>query len=94
VLALARARERVCVRTSGCVRLCVYCRLSTLSPIPNLQQPGSLRLTHPPHAATLCNYAYLLHSDKRMGEAREVFLRAYDTNPEHPWVRSNQHLFA
>ena len=51
-------------------------------------------LLEPTRTATLCNYAYLLHSDKRMSEAREVFERAAETNPEHPWVRHNSHLFA
>lgn len=51
-------------------------------------------LLEPTRTATLCNYAYLLHSDKRMGEAREVFDRACETNPGHPWVKNNSHLFA
>ena len=51
-------------------------------------------MLEPTRTATLCNYAYLLHSDKRMSEAREVFERAAETNPEHPWVRHNSHLFA
>jgi len=47
----------------------------------------------PTRTATLCNYAYLLHSDKRLNEAKQIFYRARDTNPDHPWVRKNQHLF-
>lgn len=49
--------------------------------------------TEPNRTATLCNYAYLLHSDKRLSEAKQIFHRARDTNPDHPWVRKNQHLF-
>jgi len=47
----------------------------------------------PNRTATLCNYAYLLHSDKRMQEAKQIFLRARDSNPEHPWVKKNTALF-
>jgi tetratricopeptide (TPR) repeat protein len=48
----------------------------------------------PGRTATLCNYAYLLHSDRRLPEARQIFSRARETNPEHPWVRKNEHLFS
>eukprot|EP00802_Teleaulax_amphioxeia_P004715 Tamp_04719.p1 GENE.Tamp_04719~~Tamp_04719.p1 ORF type:complete len:449 (-),score=97.82 Tamp_04719:1406-2752(-) len=48
----------------------------------------------PGRTATLCNYAYLLHSDRRLQEARQIFARARETNPEHPWVRKNEHLFS
>ena len=48
----------------------------------------------PGRTATLCNYAYLLHSDRRLQEARQIFARARESNPEHPWVRKNEHLFS
>ncbi len=48
----------------------------------------------PTRTATLCNYAYLLHSDKRMDEARQVFNKARESNPDHPWVKKNTALFS
>uniref|UniRef100_A0A7S0EUZ3 non-specific serine/threonine protein kinase n=1 Tax=Hanusia phi TaxID=3032 RepID=A0A7S0EUZ3_9CRYP len=48
----------------------------------------------PNRTATLCNYAYLLHSDQRLAEARKIFKLAKDSNPGHPWIKKNEHLFS
>mmetsp|Transcript_38908 Transcript_38908/g.97425 ORF Transcript_38908/g.97425 Transcript_38908/m.97425 type:complete len:468 (+) Transcript_38908:290-1693(+) len=90
-------RKALAVNPKHCRSLCNYAYMLHVGKRDYAKSEELYRralLLEPTRTATLCNYAYLLHSDKRMGEAREVFLRAYDTNPEHPWVRSNQHLFA